>query len=59
MIQMMMARTSEKSYLNNYKGESWAVVSEVYRHFPSGLRKCYKFPNGFCVKIERCETKEI
>ncbi len=59
MIKMMMARTSEKSYLNNYKGEDWAVVREVHRHFPSGWRRCYQFPSGYCVKVELCETKEI
>lgn len=56
---MMMARTSEKSYLNNYQGEDWSPVHVVYRYFPSGRRKCYQFPSDFCVKVERCETKEI
>ena len=56
---MLMARTNEKSYLNNYKGEDWAPVKVVYKYFPSGQRECYKFPSGFCVKVEYCETKEI
>ena len=53
---MLMARTNEKSYLNNYMGEAWQVVEIVYKRFPSGVRKCVKFADGFIVKIERCEV---
>lgn len=52
----LMARTNEKSYLNNYFGEAWQVVEIVYERFPSGVHKCVKFADGFIVKIERCEV---
>lgn len=55
---MLIARTNERSYLNNNKGEDWAPVTLVRRYYPSGLRKCYKFPDGFIVKVEYCEVKE-
>lgn len=51
----MMARTAEKSYLNNFNGETWQEVKTCYRYFPSGCRECVRFPSGFCVKVERCE----
>lgn len=51
----MMARTVEKSYLNNYQGESWQEVKTCYGYFPSGRRECVQFPDGFKVKVERCE----
>lgn len=56
---MLIARTNEKSYLNNYRGEDWAPVTVTYMHYPSGYRKCYEFPDGFRVKAELCEVKEI
>ena len=52
---MLMARTNEKSYLNNYNGEAWQVVELVEKRYPSGIRKCVKFADGFIVKIEKCE----
>ena len=54
-IKMLMARTNEKSYLNNYNGEAWQVVELVEKRYPSGICKCVKFADGFIVKIERCE----
>lgn len=54
-MMKLMGRTSEKSYLNNYKGESWQEVKECYGYYPSGCRKCVKFPDGFKVKVELCE----
>lgn len=51
-----MARTNEKSYLNNYKGESWQEVSIIKRHLPSGYRECVQFSDGYCVKVELCEV---
>ena len=50
------ARTTEKSYLNNFQGEDWQEVTECFRYFPSGKRLCYKFASGFIVKKERCES---
>lgn len=50
------ARTNEKSYLNNYKGEEWQRVKEVFCRYPSGYRKCYQFPDGFICKADRCEA---
>lgn len=55
----LMARTSEKSYLNNYKGEDWAEVKECRSWFPSGLRQCVKFPSGYVVKVDRCELAYV
>ncbi len=53
---VMMAKTSEKSYRNNYQGEDWAVVSTCYNFYPSGRRECVRFPSGFECKIDRCEV---
>lgn len=52
----LMAKTNEKSYLNNFKGENWQEVSECFGYFPSGRRECVRFPDGFVCKIERCEV---
>ena len=54
-MMKLMARTDNKSYLNNYKGEDWAPVIECYQSFPSGIRKCVRFPDGYKVKVEDCE----
>lgn len=54
-MMKLMGRTNEKSFLNGYKGESWAEVKECRKWFPSGLRQCVKFPSGYTVKMERCE----
>jgi len=51
----LYARTNEKSYLNDFQGEDWAVVKEVFRWFPSGRRLCFQFPSGYVVKADRCE----
>lgn len=56
---MYYARTNEKSYLNAFKGEPWQAVEIVQKRFPSGLKKCAKFPNGFTVKLELCEVEEF
>ena len=58
-MMKLMARTSEKSYLNNYKGENWAPVTECRRWFPSGNRLCVRFPSGFVCKVDRCELAYV
>ncbi len=52
---VLMARTNEKSYLNNYKGENWAIVKEGTGFYPSGKCKTVTFPSGYKVKADRCE----
>lgn len=54
-MMKMYARTNERSYLNNYKGESWQVVTTTYNYYPSGRRECVRFPSGFECKADRCE----
>ena len=52
----LMAKTNEKSYLNNFKGEEWQEVTECMAMFPSGKRPCVRFADGFICKINRCEV---
>lgn len=58
-MMKLMARTTEKSYRNNYKGEDQAVVAECYKSFPSGVRPCVRFPDGFICKADRCELAYV
>lgn len=51
---IMMAKTTEKSYLNNYQGEDWAEVKPGYGYYPSGRRETVTFPSGFKCKADRC-----
>lgn len=49
------ARTNEKSYLNNFQGETWQEVSLTTAWYPSGNRESVRFPSGFVCKADRCE----
>lgn len=49
------ARTNNKSWMNNYQGEGWQVVTLTHSFFPSGRRECVRFPNGYMPKVEDCE----
>lgn len=51
----MYARTTSKSYLNNYKGEDWAPVRTTREWYPSGLREVVVFPSGYHCKADNCE----
>lgn len=49
------ARTNNKSWMNNYQGEGWQVVTLTHGFFPSGQRECVRFPSGYAPKVEDCE----
>lgn len=49
------ARTNNKSWMNNYQGEDWQVVTLTHGFFPSGRRECVQFPSGYMPKVEDCE----
>jgi hypothetical protein len=55
-MMKMYARTNEKSYLNNYQGEDWQVVTTIYHRYPSGLRECVRFADGYVCKVDRCDV---
>ena len=44
------ARTNNKSWMNNYQGEDWQVVTLTHGFFPSGRRECVRFPAATCLK---------
>lgn len=58
-MMKLMARTSERSYQNNYKGEDWAEVTETMVRTPSGLHKAFRFPSGYAAKADRCEVAYV
>lgn len=49
------ARTNNKSWMNNYQGEDWQVVTLTHGFFPSGRRECVRFPSGYTPKVKDCE----
>lgn len=56
MTMKMMARTNQKSYLNNYKGETWTEVKSSIGFYPGGCRETITFPDGFKCRIDKCEV---
>lgn len=54
-MMILMGRTREKSFLNGYQGEDWAVVKECIKYTPSGKRAYVQFPSGYQAKAELCE----
>jgi hypothetical protein len=55
-MMKLYARTKRRSYLNDYRGESWQAVTVKHIRYPSGEYECVRFIDGYECKAIHCDV---
>ena len=56
-IDYVVVRTAQKSYLNNFQGEDWQIAPVFWKRYPSGNHQAVRFKSDFVAKLSDCEIK--